>query len=109
MSDEVWAKSLPPSCPRCNVPFPRLLRIKISSEGNFNLYMECHNCLYEMEWRFGVDDVSDQWVDALMDRQQEIYGDDVGDFAAWEESFSVESDPEAGIQLELPDMDWWYL
>lgn len=107
MSDEVWAKIIPPRCPTCKIGFPRLLKLSVSNEWNFDLYLECNTCLYEMHWRFTLDDISDGWVDSLMELQETRYGDSVGDFAAWEDETLVESDPEAGIQLDFPDSGWW--
>lgn len=109
MSDEVWAGSIPPKCPACKLGFPRLLKFRISSEASFDLYMECNACLMEFHWNFTHDDFVDEWVEQLTELQDERYGDSVGDFAAWEDSLLEEVDPEAGIQMELPDMDWWYV
>ena len=105
--DEVWASILPPRCPSCKIGFPRLLKLKASTEWNFDLYLECNTCLYEMHWKFGLDDLNDQFIDELMVVQDTRYGEHVGDFAAWEDETLVESDPDAGIQLELPDSGWW--
>ena len=107
--DEVWAKIIPPHCPNCGAVFPRLLTLKVSTEWNFDLYLECGICLYEMHWKFGLDTLNDQFINELTALQDERYGDDVGDFASWEDSLETENDPEAGIQLELPCTDWWYL
>ena len=105
--DEVWSEVTPPRCPGCKTRFPRLLTLKASNEWNFKLRLECPHCLYEMDWLFTADDISDGWVESLMLQQQERYGDHVGDFAAWEDDVETYADPDAGLQLEFPDADWW--
>ena len=107
MEDEVWAEVTPPKCPGCRTRFPRLLTLKVSTEGQYQIRLECPTCLYEMDWLFSQEGIADQWVEELLDLQDERYGNSVGDFAAWDDELLEESDPEAGIQLEFPDMWRW--